>query len=225
MKKNLFALLAAAGGLFTACGEADYEAHQTYFYPQHPGGMQLYADQTADTLHIVSLDSWTAAPSADWLSVSPTSEKIPAGYILDRRIDISATPNATGKNRAAHISVNAYGNTFTMPVLQASWLDITSPQPQIDMNTAFETRRPSFVMNLKAAAADTTIVFHVYQDGATLQSADTWLVPEATSFAAGRHSVKVSFQGNPSNQPRETRLTLTSAGVSTEIEMKQRPLK
>lgn len=223
MKKILFVLTVGCGCLFAACGSDENEAHQTYFYPDRPGGLQLYADQTEDTLHIVSLDSWSVTPSADWLSVSPEAENIPSGYILDRRMDISATPNVTGKNRAAVLSVKAYEHTLSVPVSQASWLNVIHPQGEIDMTADFETRRPSFVMNLKPTTTDTTIVFKVYEDGATLQSADPWIVPEARLFEAGEHSVRLTVESNPAPQDRRTKLTLTSAGISTEIEMKQPP--
>ena len=59
MKKILFVLTVGCGCLFAACDSGENEAHQTYFYPDRAGGLQLYADQTEDTLHIVSLDSWS----------------------------------------------------------------------------------------------------------------------------------------------------------------------
>lgn len=221
MKKKLFVSFAVLGGLLVSCGDTEFEAHQTYFYPT-AGALELYADQTADTLHVVSLDSWTAECSEPWLNVSPASEDIPAGYRLDRKLDITAEANTTGKNRAGNLLVRAYGNTFTMPVVQTSWLNIIQPQPQTDGNNDFETRRPSFVMDLKGEATDTVLVFRTYADGATLQVADAWLTPEALTFPAGRHRVRISLSANPDPQPRQTRVTLTSAGISTDIDVKQK---
>lgn len=221
MKKKLFAPFVVASGLLYACGGTEYEAHQTYFYPTS-GAVELYADQTADTLHVVSLDSWTAECSVPWLTVSPAAEKIPSGYRLDRRLDIKATANTTGKNRMGHLAVQAYGNTFTMPVVQTSWLNVILPQPQMDSDEDFETRRPTFAMNLKGEATDTVLVFRTYEDGATLRVSDAWLTPEASTFPAGQHRVRISLAANFGTQPRQTRVTLTSAGISTDIDVHQR---
>ena len=61
MMKKLFQPLALGIILLlAACAESGYETHQTYFFPQYPGGMNFYADQESDTVHLISLDSWTA---------------------------------------------------------------------------------------------------------------------------------------------------------------------
>ncbi|MBQ5909468.1 MAG: hypothetical protein IIW85_03980, partial [Bacteroidaceae bacterium] len=59
--KKVFPLLVSVIALcFAACTESSYEYHQTYFYPQQPGGKMMYADQTLDTTRVISYDSWTA---------------------------------------------------------------------------------------------------------------------------------------------------------------------
>lgn len=52
MKKITLSLLAVLALLVAACDNGSYELHQTFFYPQRPGGMVLYADQESDTVRL-----------------------------------------------------------------------------------------------------------------------------------------------------------------------------
>ena len=76
-------------------------------------------------------------------------------------------------------------------------------------------------MSAQGHANDTTIIFKVYQDGATLSSSAEWITPDSTSFSKGLHKIKVSYTGNNTNAKRNATLTLTSAGVSTDIIVSQ----
>lgn len=221
MMKKLFQPLALGIILLlAACAESGYETHQTYFFPQYPGGMNFYADQESDTVHLISLDSWTARSATSWLKVNPESEKIPAGYIGDTRLTITSEKNTTGKNRIGWIEVKSYSN-LGMIINQSHWLNITMPRPTYNMAPDFSTKEATFKMHLFPHTSDTTIVFKVYQNDATLSSNAEWLVPQTDKFEKGEHKVSLSITPNSGNTERNATLTLTSGGISTPINIVQ----
>lgn len=229
MKKLSAFLLPVAALCLMACSESEYEVHQTYFYPQNVSGMLFYADQESDTIRLVSYDSWTAKTSVDWLAVSPTQLTIPSGTGAVKRLDITATPNTTGKNREGQIQVDSYF-TIGMYVRQASWLNIhypsgnpvSSTQPD-DRTTGVhhEDVQMDFSMKLKADTTSAEIDFTVYKDGALLRSSEPWLTTPELMLTAGRHKVKLGVEKNESAEERSATLTLTSNGVSTPIRVIQ----
>ncbi len=233
MKKILMALLPCIALSFTSCGDSEYEMHQTFFYPQMPGGMRIYADQQQDTIHVLSLDSWTASTSATWMTVTPTSQNIPAMSSADVKLTLKLEKNTTGQTRGGYINVASY-DQISMPVIQYYWLNIRRPEPKytssssvlpgIDSNgssSAYGDVKASFPLDLKAAAADTSLIFTVYQDDATLQSSAEWVKTEGNSFVSGNHNVKVSVEANHDTAPRNAQITLTSGGISSIIEVTQ----
>ena len=220
IKKLLQPLALGVILLLAACAESSYETHQTYFFPQYPGGMNFYADQESDTIHLISLDSWTARSATSWLKVSPESETIPTGYIGGTRLTISAEKNTTGENRTGWIEVKSYSN-LGMVINQSHWLNISLPRPIYNMATDFSTKKATFKMNLFPHTSDTTIVFKVYQNDATLSSNAEWLVPQTDKFEKGEHKVSLNITPNTDNTERNATLTLTSGGISTPISIVQ----
>lgn len=223
-KKSAFLLLVTALCLM-ACSENEYEVHQTYFYPQSVNGMLFYADQETDTIRLVSFDSWTARSSVDWFTVSPTQQTVPQNTGLARRLDITATPNTTGKNRMGQIQVDSYFS-IGMYVRQTSWLNVQYPSGRVvdtstsataGEGTSFEDTQMDFSMMVKADTASAEIDFIVYKDGATLRSSEAWLTAPADAYPAGRHKVKLGLEKNVAAEQRSATLTLSSNGVSTPI--------
>lgn len=223
MKRILTAIVPCALLALASCGESSYEVHQTYFYPMNAGGMTLYADQQTDSVRLISLDSWTLTTGDSWLKVSPTTMTVPATYSANVRITLTAEPNTTGATRLTTINVQSY-DAVSMPVYQVAWLNITTPSA-IYNNTGSQgttaTSKPTFPLNVPAAANDTTITFRVYQDNATLTSDAEWIVPDSTTFKAGTHNIKVRMTANSESAARTAKLTLTSAGVATDIQVSQ----
>lgn len=220
MKKSLYFLVACTLLVFTACTESKYEVHQTYFYPQHPGGMNFFADQEIDSVHVISYDSWAAQTATSWLSLSPQSQEVPYGYIGNNRLIIKAEPNTTGKNRTGFFEVKSYSN-IGMMVNQSYWLNIERPRPNYNTTVDFATKEATFKMNVYAHTADTVVTFTVYQDAATLSSDAQWFQPKTGTFAKGKHEVSITVEPNASNQRRTATLTLTSGGISTPIQIVQ----
>lgn len=222
MKKSLLLLLPClALGLFTACGDSSYEVHNTYFYPVQASGVRVYADQPTDTIHLISLDSWTATSSVDWMTVTPASFTA-TGSFNDTRLTMNFEDNNTGEVRYGYIQVDSYA-TLGKLVFQYPWLNITRPSAvyYTEDITESDSQMATFYMNLDAAAADTLVAFTVYQDGATLQSDAAWAVPDSTTFSAGSHSIGLTIAANETDSARTAKLTLTSGTVSTTITLNQ----
>lgn len=225
MKKIFLSIFSALALLMTACDNGSYEVHQTFFYPQRPGGMVLYADQETDTVRLYSLDPWKASTQQSWLTVTPSETPLTNGEMsLSTLLTVTAGVNDTGARRVGGVEVKSY-DYVTMPVAQNAWLNIVNPSPRYDtadgqLTATLEADKVKFTLNAKADA-DTTVTFVVYQDGATLQSGADWMTPETTAFEAGRHVVRLSLDRNDTGAPRIAVLTLTSGGVSTPVEVIQ----
>lgn len=221
MKKISTLWLGIATLLACACSENGNEFHQTYFYPQTPSGLLLYADQETDSVALISYDSWTASPSAEWFAITPTSLTVPPGYSSRQRIDITTTPNTTGQLRRGVIQVDSYAK-LGMAVSQTSWLNITSPSARYDNGTDGESPvSASFAMTVKADTTAASVSFQVFKDGATLSSSDAWITVPGDIYTAGSHKVTLTVEPNRTTEKRRATLTLTSNGVSTPVEVTQ----
>lgn len=221
--KKTSALLAAAV-MLAACGESKDEFHQYFFYPQNPGGIELYADQTADTINFVSTDSWEARSTGEWLTITPTSYVIPSAYLqTSQPIVLTMSTNATGNIRKAGIEVDVDGNTLGMNVSQCPWLNIQYPAPTRKQGSDFATDAEAvqFALTLRDTSTALPLLFVTYQPGAILTSDAEWLALPDTVFAPGVHSYQPAVPQNTSSQERKATLTLTSGGISTQIHVSQ----
>ena len=229
--KKIFLFATFIAALFTSCSESEYEFHQTYFNPQLPEGKVLYADQTNDSTRVISYDPWIAVctfnnGSNAWFSISPTECKFIQGQqFASTRIDITASPNTTGKVRYGYIAVSSF-DVIKMPVKQTSWLNITYPFGEIkefdeEGNSIPEEDRQVTFSGKVPASNQFNIEFTVYSNDATLTSDAEWLKPSTTTFAAGYHSVAIVAEANPNKVERTANLILTSNGVSTPITITQ----
>lgn len=222
MKNGIFSLLLLALTL-VSCSEATYEAHQSFFYPQRPEGMLLYADQTMDTTSVYSLDSWKLDAEGGWFDVTPRDLTVSVGTSLFTKLTITTTPNTTGANRAGSIVINAY-HTISQRIYQSTWHNILYPFARYEEgdDDTYATRRATFSMSVAYDATEAEVRFRTYSPDATLTSDVEWMQPRQTTFAeADSYSVKLTLQPNPTDTVREGWLTLSSAGISTKIKVWQ----
>lgn len=185
--------------------------------------MVAYADQTSDTTHLCSLDSWTISSTESWLTISPKEATFPAGQATDTKLTFEYEVNNTGAPRIAYAQVKSHDQIATT-VTQYYWLHITRPQVmKLGEQTSGVTTetRVVFPMTLKKEAYTDSITFTVHQDNATLSTSASWIHPEETTFEAGKHTVKFNVEANTEGQSRSAILTLTSAGVSSDITLTQ----
>lgn len=227
MKRISLYLLSAAALFAAGCSDNDVEVHQTFFYPQRPQGMIVYADQPSDTTRLFSLDSWTLRSSApEWFTCTPDAFDVPPGYSSATLITANFQPNTTGEVRSGQIQVDNF-DKIGMQVTQYSWLNVIMPAGAMlpTSNAGADTQQNTeyqFEMRLKANSADTIVVFRTYRPNATISSNAEWAQPDQTSFAAARRdTVRIALQPNQTGADRTATLTLTSAGVSTPIRLVQ----
>ena len=212
MKKILFILCSLSTFAFMACDEASYEVHQTFFYPQSQSGLTMYADQTFDTTNVYSIDPWTAEAKGGWFTMTPQQ----GNAVSFTHITLNTTVNNTGKNRSGSIVVKAH-DELSMMVTQVQWLNVMVPSPRFDYDVPFEDRKPVYEGDADDDEHIKKIMFHVYQDDATLESQVDWLQPETAVFKKGTHEVKVKVLSNPNEEERKGGLTLTSGGITADI--------
>lgn len=236
-------LILAAGigaAMLSSCGDSSYEVHQTMFYP-NKGAIAFFADQVQDTIHVYSLDSWTAQASylngGTWFTFTPNKMDVPAGKASDTKLTLFTEANTTGKNLAGTLSIFSHDQISTN-VYHYSWLNVISPEGKyvdnnnVSQNTSqlpieeFETIKPQFAIeNIQAAATDTAVRFRVYQAGATLTSDAEWLkLDNSTGIfgVSGEYRVALKAEENKTGETRKANLTLTSAGISTVISVSQK---
>ncbi len=231
-KRNSF-LISLFALLLTACGDPTYEYHTANFYPKLQS--TIYADQPEDTTHFVNTDTWKAFVDEEWLTVTPNSLDIPEGYIGDQKITFTAKPNTTGKTRIAIVNFSSY-HSVSYILTQLGWLNVIRP-------SLYNNSEGVFTLTLRNQKEKRdSVEFQVYQPGATLKSLSPWMTietewkvqetdPETKKtvwtkktgelLPVGRVRAFFTYEHEPDNKQREGKLSLTSAGATTEIKVIQ----
>ena len=228
MKKITLAALALISlTALQSCLNGGNENHGTIVYHRNGQNLtEMYADQTVDSLHIMSYDSWTAAVdggnAGQWFTISDSKCTVPAYTIVTQSVIINTTPNTTSKARSGIIKIdtdyNEYG-IITAGVVQYGWLNITTPIPTYDK----EKECVVFASELRAEDNYALLACAVYAE-AKLTSDAVWLsVPnDVQTLAPGSHGVRFAVSPNNDKTERVAHVTLTSNGVSNVVTYKQR---
>lgn len=235
MKKIAFAAIALLSiTALQSCLNGDNENHGTAIYHRNGNDYtEMYADQTVDSLHIVSYDSWTATveggSDGPWFTISDTKCNVPVNYIVTQSVIITTTPNTTGKARTGVIKVNSTYNEYgpmTGGVVQYGWHNITAPIPTLEKIEGKDENRIVFKSDVNATDNYALLACTVYAD-ATLKSDADWLsVPnDVQTLAPGNYGVKFGVLPNNSAEDRVAHVTLTSNDVSTVVTYTQKGKK
>ena len=219
MKKIIFLFTAV---LLAACGGTEDEYHQLYFYPQTVGGLELFADQTTDSITFVSTDDWTARAKGDWFTIDPTSYDIPSSALMvSKVIHILTTPNTTGNIRQGGIEVDSY-DKLGMQVKQYPWLNIQYPSPSYKGDEgATDLENREFKLTLPATMEYIPLIFTTYAEQATLTTDAEWLTLPDTVFSPGTHSFQPAIPANNTVEARTATLKLRSGELENEIHITQ----
>lgn len=237
MKKTILAALALtlATASFQSCISGDNENHGTSIYNSQGqmAPIELYADQTLDSLFVLSYDSWTARTDGDWFEISDKTCKVPAGYIVTQTVLVKTTPNTTGKVRYGALGINSEYPEFgeiRANITQLAWLNITAPVPQYeqveDEATGEKYVAAKFEAPINAADNYALLGCTVYAD-ATLTSDADWLNVnnEDQTLKPGNYGIKFVVSPNNDAAERVAHVTLTSNGVSSVITYTQKGRK
>lgn len=233
--KSLFAVAAAALA-FTACvDDGGNEYHSTSFYPMTTSGIQCFADQTVDSVRVISYDSWSLTNTCPWMSISengrpaPFTVNIPAGYSSSNRLDIQLQPNTTGQLRRDQINVvSSFGKigTVSQTITQFPYHNVIWPNVKsVSVNGATVY---DFTLNIDAAGTtgDETkncLKLKLFAPNATLTSAEGWVRPKQTEGFETEKVVVVplAVDANSTDAERTAVLTLSSLGINTQIKVVQ----
>lgn len=235
MKKIALAAIALLSiTALQSCLGGENENHGTAVYHRNANDFtEMFADQTVDSLHVMSYDSWTATidGGADgaWFTISDSKCTVPVNYIVTQSIIVTTTPNTTGKTRVGMIKFDTdykeYG-VLSAGVIQYGWLNITAPIPTLEKDKDTNENHIVFSSELNAADNYALLACRVYAN-ATLKSDADWLsVPnEVQTLAPGEHGIRFVVTPNNSGGERIAHVTLTSNGVSNVITYTQKGKK
>lgn len=228
MKKLILAAVALLSAVsLQSCIDGNNESHGTAIYNNlgTNAPTELFADQTLDSIFVMSYDTWDATIKAtqggDWLTISPTTCKVPAQYIVTQSVYLKMTPNNTGKIREAAIGINStypeYGMLMTY-VYQYPWLNITAPVPTYSKKEGSDEVVATFAAKLAAKDNYAVLGCAVYAEAMLTSDADWFIVNnEDQTLKPGSHGIKFVVNPNTTGAEREAHVTLTSNGVSNVI--------
>lgn len=180
-----------------SCGESTNEQHTIGFSKQY---VQVYADQTIDSVHIYSTDDWTFRMEGEsWAKATYNGKNAPFGDkvningmpIKAPRVDLMFTPNTTGLKRTALLFVTSSFTkvgTAMAQLIQAPFLNISTPSREVYVQNNKEcymyrtyvdaegkTGAYTDALGNKIEGVNPKITFTVYADGATLTPVDEWI--------------------------------------------------
>lgn len=221
MKKTMFVALLTGVALLSSCDkkENSYE-FASIIYPGYSTA-KVYADQSCDSLKFATTYNWSLQTSDEWITLpaDSTSGTVPEGYYWVNKMNVYFTPNTTGKTRVGYVYFNADNKTVGCAYGQLHYLNIK--HPAIDSDS-------KFLLTDTALQERDSLVFTTYAHNWTLTmdgaQENTWLtlateIPAATR--SGEHTIAYTLTPNKTGESRSATFKLTSAGVTTEITVKQ----
>lgn len=229
--RNLFSLLTLCLTLssLTACLGDGGEIHETHMTSYSgTSDVLMYADQTVDSIYIVSFDSWRAEVSVNeatpWVTISPKSADIPKGYAMATNMVVRTELNKTGHVRIGNVQmVTAYDGfgSFHMPIQQFGWLNISRPAPRFTSEKASEAEAV-FEATFGPKATDVPLTFKVW-GFATVTSDAEWLtVPEdKRSVQPGEYPLILKATENTTGADRVAHVEVVSNGITNVVTYKQ----
>ena len=220
--------------LFTACDDGDDSFH----YLSIPTKSVIYADQTTDTLNIISSDSWTASQSSNWLSMEYNKYDNKSAGGASKMVPLTLLPNTTDQVRGTYIKVTSNKKSLSRSKIQVYWMNIIRPRATYTgethnpgnwtMSDNITDLKASFSLTDSASVDRDSILFYLYDKSATLQSNVDWITIENSEFtrpegdAVRLKKAYYRLNRNTTNTNRTAVLTLKSSnGVSTPITITQ----
>jgi len=195
----------------------------------------LYADQTLDSLHFYSYDSWTVTPQVEWVSVYGPSHTDVVNDNTQYRwnLNLIVEPNTTGRTRRGSVFVHSYDYSYSSPVVQLGLLFVSHPNRTVDTWIDERSGIPDvahYELIENARWTADSICFTV-ENPWSLRLVDAtpagWLQLDATSGPAEEHCrVNLAFSANRDEEnERRATLRLISGEVFNDITVRQLPAK
>lgn len=244
IKKYSLAFLSASIGLFLAsCNKESYNHSVQILYP-HGYSINIYADQTQDSVSFVTYDSyhyygWKDNPD-DFVSVSEAlaSRKIQNNYLVGNifTLPVYFTPNTTGKDRVGYVIVDSksemddWAGSVYACYCQLNCHRIKRPDAfKGDFDKELGVyKNLEYMMRDSAMQVTDTLEFFSYDHHWNLSSANPDVIkPLVESGSEGWQKVPCQVSNNLSKNDtiRTTLLLQSSNGAKTTIQFQQAPLK
>lgn len=225
MKKILFPLVTAM--LLAAC-KKDAETHHINIL--HPTGGTMgvvYADQTLDSIVLVTTDSYRCSSTESWMSIDPKigTKTLQNLYQTVHIIPVPVTfeVNMTGAARIGNVNIYTYGNDWNQQIttgfVQMGWPNIQRPAALITYNEA-KPGKAIFELVLPAQEVKDSLIFDVRENW-TLEGNGAFVTPASRSGRNGRNVVMLSVEPNATKDARTDTFVLTTSGLSTTIKVTQ----
>ena len=194
----------------------------------------LYADHTVDSLQFYTFDSWTVTPKDNWITVDGDSHmdldyNYSIGYLC--KVFLKIQPNTTGKTRCGTVLVQSYKYSYSSPFVQLGILKITHPAYTADTWLDEQSGIPEvahFELVDSAHWTSDSICFTVQNNWDLVFDGDKpdWISLDKTTDLKVKHKVYLTLDPNTNTEEgRDTKLKLTSNGVTNEIVVRQLPAK
>ena len=194
----------------------------------------LYADHTVDSLQFYTFDSWTVTPKDNWITVDGDSHmdldyNYSIGYLC--KVFLKIQPNTTGKTRCGTVLVQSYKYSYSSPFVQLGILKITHPAYTADTWLDEQSGIPEvahFELVDSAHWTSDSICFTVQNNWDLVFDGEPaeWLTLDKTTDLKGKYKVYLTLDPNTDTEEgRDTKLKLTSNGVTNEIVVRQLPAK
>lgn len=235
---RLFTLLSAAalaGAALTSCSTDD----DGYHYLSISSNSVVYADQTSDTVTVISSDSWDVSSEASWLKPEFEHFRLTSTSEANQLLPLEAEPNTTGTTvRGTYVKVKANGKTLNKSKVQVYWMRVVRPEAVYSGETHnagawtlsdnIAALKATFTLADSAATTRDSVQFYLYDSQATLTTDASWITLDQETFTrekgtpARRQTARFSLEPNTTGAPRKATLYLRSQnGVTTPIALTQ----
>lgn len=231
MKKLHFLFMALILSALCSC-DNDKTTHfdKLGIYPLSSGAVITYADQTSDSIIVVSSKKWTLTANSDWMGIGSSSQKTLSDVATNKMpLEIKIQKNTTGTVRSTSLTLSNGDYKVGRLYYQTYWLNVTYPQvafsiASLPVEHNFDRYNGAhFDLNVKKNDTKDHISFNIFAAQAKLTTDATWVSPKEVNVERGSHQVDLTFSPNTTDADRKAVYKLTTSnGITTEITVTQK---
>ena len=204
---------------FTSCDKSD-DTYDTLAVLPLGTFHTIYADQTVDSVTVVSTKDVELVMNETWFSVQSSDKTIKVPQMIQKTLPVYFQINNTGEPRIGYMYAKSNGETVGHCFYQTSWLDIEVPSPVYAYAETGYPKGVSFTQKVAVADQQVKIEFTLYSDNATLTSDASWAVVgnDDQALDKGKHEVTITLEEH--SKGMTANLTLKAAsGISSVIKL------
>lgn len=232
MKKLHFIFTALVLLTLSSCDKENSENFgRLAIYPLTAGAVITYADQTSDSITIVSSKNWKLSANSNWMGFGSTVDQksMNGAATYDLNIGVRMLKNTTGAVRAASLTLDNGEHKVGRLYYQTYWLDVTHPQvtftgaSSAGNDDLAKYNGAHFDLNIDKDSVNEHLDFNIHAAQARLTTDAGWIAPKEVNVQSGSHRVALTFTKNTTGEDRKAVYTLTTSnGITTEIKVTQK---